>query len=215
MNKIRILTVDDTRIVNEGMSSLLSMEEDLEVAGKVLSGEDCLRWLRINSADIVLLDHQMPAQNGLETLSAIREAKFPVRVILLTLLAGEHLIQQYFDAKVDGCVLKHDSPDELIFGIRAVAKGEAYYSTSVSKVLSGNFNQQKRWNTSSSEDIQRLTKAELQVLSMIGQGLSVEEISLCRSTSVKTINRQKQNIMDKLNIHKETKLMRFAIEHGI
>jgi len=215
MNKTKLLIVDDTRLVNEGISSLLANEVGLQVVGNAMNGMECLHFLKKNPVDVILLDHQMPGQNGLETLEKIRKIKFPVKVILLTFLNEKNLINAYMDLGIEGCMLKQDSPHEFIFGIHQVARGEVYLSSSVAKVLAG-----RRVSTTVPQagpaiNVESLTRAEWQVLTLIGQGMSVEEISLQRKTSVKTVSRQKQNIMDKLDIHKETKLMRFAIDHGI
>lgn len=215
MKKTRILLVDDTRLVNEGISSLLSKEADWDIVGNVFSGEACLDFLQENTVDVVLLDHQMPGLNGLQTLSQIRQQSLTVKVILLTLFNEKSLIQAYLEVGIEGCLLKNDSPHELVFGIRQVILGERFLSSMIAQLMASTVHETVTPGIQKTEMLESLTKAERQVLAWIGKGLSVEEISTLRHTSVKTVSRQKQNIMDKLNIHKETKLMRFAIDHGI
>ncbi|GEM_PF-4408968 len=213
---IQVLIVDDTRLVNEGINSLLSDKDGIEVIGNVLSGLECIDFIQKHSVDVVLLDHQMPEMSGLETLQKINELGSNVKVVLLTLFNEQNLLKAYMDVGIQGCMLKQDSPSELAFGIQMVAQGEPYFSSSVAKVLAGRASRTvKPSNAGRPVDVDRLTKAEWQILALIGEGMSVEEISKIRHTSAKTVSRQKQSIMDKLNIHKETKLMRYAINHGI
>lgn len=215
MMTINLLIVDDTLLVNQGICSLLQAEQDMAVVGNALNGQQALTFLREKKVDVVLLDHHMPGKSGLQTLQQIRGEKLPVKVILLTLLEDKSLIKSYMEVGIEGCMLKQDNLHEFTFGIRQVFRGEQFFSSSVAKVLAGQSSTPARPLVEKSTLVASLTKAEWQVLALIANGYSVEEISDLRHTSTKTVSRQKQNIMDKLNIHKETKLMRFAIDQGI
>jgi len=211
MKKIRVIIVDDMQLVNEGIASLLANANNIEVVAKAFNGNQCLELLQKNDLDIILLDHQMPSLNGLQTLQEIRKLNSKVKIILLTLMNEKGLLKTYMELGIDGCVLKQNGPSELVFGIQQVYNDGTYFSSSVAKVLA----QDKPRIADNFLNTEQLTKSEMQVLALVGQGLSVKEISALRHTSTKTVSRQKQNIMDKLGIHKETKLMRFAIDNGI
>ena len=215
MEAIEVLIVDDTRLVSEGINALLSREPSIKVVGTVFSGAECLRFLDRHSVDVLLLDHEMPGLNGLETLTQLRQRPQHPRVILLTLHEDATLVRTYSEAGAAGCILKNDSVDEFVFGIQQVAAGKTYHSAAVERLMQNAQAAAQAAPLPVDNPVANLTKAEQEVLALIGQGLTVTEISELRHTSAKTVSRQKQNIMDKLDIHKETKLMRYAIVHGI
>lgn len=215
MKKANVLIVDDMRMVNEGLGSLLEDEENLHIAGNLMDGSSCLKYLQDHPVDLILLDHQMPQMDGLTTLKNIRSKQYPVKVILLTLLSEEVLLKKYMEIGIEGCLLKQDSPEELIFGVQQVLKGESFFSSAVTKVLLEQANRRATLLAGKNTHIKDLTPAEWEVLSLIGKGLSANEIASKRNTSILTVNKQKQSIMNKLDIHKETKLMHFALQFGI
>lgn len=213
-SSVEILIVDDRRLVNEGIAALLKQQERYHVIGQALSGKEALRFLNTQSPNVVILDHEMPGENGLEVLQQIR-AGFPqIKIIVVTFMVAESLIREYVQSGVDGFVLKHDSSNELVFAIDQVMHGGHFYSSGVTQILSGTSPHGSHANQNK-ETVQSLTPSELEILGMIGKGHTVEEISKLRKTSLKTVRRQKQNIMDKLDVHKEIKLMRLAIEQGL
>ena len=123
----------------------------------------------------------------------------------------EYLIRSYLKQGVDGFLLKFDSALELDFALQEVMSGQTFYSSGVAKILSGTGAK----SDSQLPDLSVLTKAELSILALIGEGFSAQEIGQKRNTSEKTVNRQKQNIMDKLDIHRESNLVRVAILAGL
>lgn len=212
-SSIDILIVDDTRLVNEGIAALLNQQAKYNIIGQALSGKEALRLLNTHSPQVVVLDHQMPGANGLEVMQQIRTRHSDVKIIVLTYMVSEQLIREYIQSGVEGFLLKHDSANELVFAIDQVMQGEHYFSSGATQILSGTMP-----SSSSDQDqmlLSTLTPSELEIFGLIGKGQTVEEISKSRKTSLKTVRRQKQNIMDKLDVHKEIKLMRLAIEHGL
>lgn len=213
MQQVKVMVVDDKCLVNEGIAALISKDQSFRVVDKPLSGEACLNMLKNQPVDLIILDHNMPGQTGLQTFKQIKANHPLTKVIALTFFAEESLIKAYIDEKVHGFLLKSDTSAELLFALHQVAAGQQFFSSGVAKILSGQKLTLPKENDTA--EVSSLTPAELNVLVMIGQGMSVSEISAKRFTSIKTVNRQKQTIMDKLGIHKETKLMRFAIESGL
>ena len=208
-----VLIVDDFRLVNEGIAALLGQSPRHEVIGKALSGKEALRLLNQQKADIVVLDHQMPEENGLEVMANIHKYYSGVKIIVVTYLLEESLLREYVQSGVEGLVLKHDTSAELILSMDQVANGGRFFSSGVTQALSkGPISSNQH---ACKKVLRVLTPSEREILSLIGKGHTVKEISSMRHTSIKTVKRQKQNIMDKLDIHKEIKLMRLAIEEGL
>lgn len=211
--KRRLLIVEDRQLVGEGFASMLRQSEALEVLGVVNSGDDCLAMLAATPADLVVLDHQMPGKNGLQTFEEIHSRWPETAVVVITFLAQASILRTYLRKEVRGLMLKSDSASELLFGMEQVARGNHFISSGVSLLLNGHGCSDEL--ASSVEGIERLTPTELEVLAFIGRGMTTAEISQERHTSEKTVRRQKQNIMDKLTVHREAKLVRLAIEAGL
>ncbi len=209
---MRVVIVDDLNLVNEGIAALLNKINEVEVAASFLTGQACLNWLHQNQVDLVLLDHQMVDLNGLDTFREIRKKHPFVKVLLLTWVAEASLIQTYIREGVDGYLLKSDSYLELETAVRSIQNKGSYFSPEITRLLSGGCS--AKVPQYQQERLKSLTPAELQVLKLIAQGLTTSEIAEERHTAIKTVNRQKQDMMDKLGIHKEIKLMRFAFDCG-
>ncbi|MGD1845545.1 MAG: response regulator [Salibacteraceae bacterium] len=208
-----LLIVDDRRLVNEGLAALIGQYPRYQVEGQALSGKEALRFLNQKKVDVVILDHQMPGQNGLKVLAEIQSRFSSIKVIVVTYLLEELVLRDYVKAGVEGLVLKHDSSAELVLALDQVSNGGRFFSSGVTQMLSG---APVILGTSAPSNVLNvLTPSEREILSFIGKGHTVQEIATLRQTAVQTVKRQKQNIMDKLDIHKEIKLMRLAIEEGL
>ncbi|MGD1848999.1 MAG: response regulator [Salibacteraceae bacterium] len=206
LNQIQL--VDDHPIMSEGLAMLLNKDPRFSVAGTAVNGPECLQQLAVEKIDLLVVDHQMPGLTGLELLKSCRKQYPAVKVVLLTMVVDRQLIEDYLEAGAKGCLQKQDRPKELLYGLAQVAAGEQYLSTTVARILAQQLQGgQQRMPIS-------LTGAEKEVLRWIGRGLSVTEIAQQRQTSNNTVARQKQSIMDKLDIHREIKLVHYAIRHG-
>lgn len=212
MGKISVLIVDDHAILREGLRALLSLYPDFEVVGEAEDGLEAINKARQLSPDIVLMDIAMPVLGGLEATLEIRKQSPGSRVVILTQHDDTEYIFPMLKAGAAGYVLKKAVGTELVAALRAVHQGGSFLYPSVAKaVIEGYVH--KGEDTDSSYD--RLTDRERQVLKLIAEGHTSKEIAELLSLSVKTVIAHRANLMEKLDIHNRTELVKYAIRKGL
>jgi DNA-binding NarL/FixJ family response regulator len=208
MDKIRVLFVDDHPIVRKGLVSLMSAEKDILVVGEGSDGDEAIKLARSCDPSIVIMDLAMPHKNGLYATTAILKENPKLKVIILSMSDEPESVRLAIQAGVSGYVVKQSITSELLSAIREVSKGNAFFSPSVAKVFLSPAapNGSREWE---------LTLREREVLHLVAQGKSSKEISTHLEISVKTVEKYRQQIMDKLGIHEVAGLTKFAISKGI
>jgi DNA-binding NarL/FixJ family response regulator len=214
MARIRLLLVDDHEVVRSGLRMLLENEADLTIAGEASAGEQALNMVAALKPDVVIMDITLPDISGIDAARRIKEANPGVAVVALTI----HEDQQYFfemlQAGASGYVPKRAAPDDLITAIRAAHRGETYIYPSLAKLLVGDF-----LARSDEEDAKvatnGLTPREQEVLSLLAEGRSNDEIGGLLSISIHTVARHRENLMRKLGLHSRSELVKYAIRKGL
>lgn len=212
--RIRVLCVDDHAFLAEGMKARLALEEDLAFVGWIETAEPLIDEARSTRADVVLLDVEMPGPDPFEVLANLRRQLPEVRTIILS----AHVRDGYIDAAVRagawGYLSKSDDPDTVVEAIRRVAEGQFAFGQAVlSRLDSAEAAESGRAGLTSR--LHRLTPRELQVLRMIGKGMSRIEIARDMHRSPKTIDNHRSAIMAKLEIRDRVELARYAIREGL
>jgi DNA-binding NarL/FixJ family response regulator len=208
MEKISVLLADDHKIVRQGFRVLLEAEKDIKVIGEVATGEEAIESAINIKPSIVIMDINMPKLNGLLAARQIITKDSLIKVIILSMTAEEEIVDHAIQAGVSGYILKDDAADELIKAIRIVNKGDVYFSPSIMKILvEKQRNPKKKPNS--------LTIREKEVLQLVAAGKTNKEISAFLNISVKTVEKYRQQIMDKLGIHDVANLTHYAISKGI
>lgn len=215
MKKITVLLVDDHQIVREGFRSLLKHEPDIEVIAEAASGRQAVQLTAKLHPAVVVMDIAMPLLNGLEATRQIRKDFPDARVIILSAFSDDAYVEQLIALGAVGFILKQTSSDNLPTAIREVQKGNTYFSTAISQRLksrdqksqdrSGTF--KKRNNT--------LSSREVEVLQLIAEGMLNKQVAEELGVSFKTVDKHRQHLMGKLNIHDVAGLTRYAIAEGI
>jgi DNA-binding NarL/FixJ family response regulator len=212
MKSIRVLLADDHDLFRAGIRSLLEKVEGIEVAGEAGDGHEALHLIQANPPDVVLMDILMPELNGLDAAARIA-AKFPsVRVIMLSMNAAEEYVLQALRVGAAGYLLKNVSPVELELAIRAVARGETYLSSAVSKHVMDGY---MRRVGGPEESPQRLTPRQREVLQLVAEGCSTKTIAKKLGLSSKTVEMHRSQLMAALDIHDIPGLVRYAIRVGL
>jgi two-component system nitrate/nitrite response regulator NarL len=211
--KIRLLLVDDHPIVLDGIKSHLGAQPEFEVVGDAANGLDAVRKAKLILPDVVLLDINMPAMNGLEAMVHLRKQVPNAKVIILTMHDSKEYIAQIVRLGARGYLLKDCSPSELVSAIKAVHCGEVYFSPTVSKVLVEEMVDGKK---AADQPIPApLTEREREVLSLIAEGLLNKQIADRLGIGVRTIETHRERIMRKLDIHTVAGLTKYAIARGM
>lgn len=212
--KSKIVLAEDHTILREGLKSLLSSSQDFEVIGEAADGREAIRCVEKLKPDLILIDLSMPRMNGMEAIREIRRISKEVKILVLTVHKSEEYILATFKAGADGYVLKDATHEELLMAIKSVLKGRNYISPEISeKVLEGYLEGRKRLKSQTSWET--LTSREREILKLIAEGYKNKEIAEELCISVKTVEKHRSNIMEKLNLHNVQALTAFAIEKGL
>jgi len=215
MKPIRVLLVDDHAVVRAGLRMLLGADPGLEIVGEAESGADGVRMALELLPDVVLMDISMPNMSGIEATRRIKAAAPDVAVLALTMYEDDQYFFEMLAAGASGYVPKRAAPDDLIAAIRAVDSGGIFLFPTVARALVRDYLERAARHGDSDSPFDMLTDREREVLTLIAQGLSNQDIADRLVISVKTVNRHRENIMAKLNLHTRVELVRYAIEKGL
>jgi len=213
MSKIQLLLVDDHQIVRAGLRMLFLAESDMEIVGEVDSGEAALKAVGELKPDVVLMDVAMPGMSGIEATRRIKEISPSTAVLALTMHEDEQYFFEMLNAGASGYIPKRAAPDDLVSAIRVVNQGEVFLYPTQAKLLVKDF--LHRVETGGAPAGEELTAREREVLTYIADGLTNREIADTLVISVKTVDRHRENIMRKLNLHSRVELVKYAIEKGL
>ena len=212
--KKRIVIAEDYTILREGLRALISAHPDFEVVGEAADGQDAIRCVERFAPDLVLMDLSMPRMNGLDAIHEVRRRVPETKVLALTVHKAEEYILAALEAGADGYVLKDADHAELMMAIATVLSGKSYLSPGISeKVIQGYLEGKK--STKPSPARETLTPREKQVLKLIAEGFKNKEIAEYLCVSVKTVEKHRANLMQKLNLHNASALTAFALERGL
>jgi DNA-binding NarL/FixJ family response regulator len=214
MGKKRIVIAEDHTILRQGLKALLKSNDNLEVVGEAEDGLEAVRCVDKKTPDLLLLDLNMPRMDGISVINEIKKRHPETKIIVLTMHMQEEYILEAFRSGAQGYCLKASSHDELIMAINAVLSGKFYVSPEISgKVLEGFLEGQRNIKKRSSWDT--LTQREKEVLKLVGEGYQNKEIADYLFISVKTVEKHRANIMEKLDLHSASALTSYAIEKGL
>ena len=213
MGKIKVLVADDHTILRQGIKALLDNQEGIEVVGEAKDGREAIKVIEELLPDVIMMDIAMPGLNGLEATRRIKK-KFPkMKVLVLTMYANEEYIFQILNAGANGYLVKETAFQDLISAIKAVYRGESFMSPSISKKVVNGYIQQARGDKKKSCEV--LTHREREVLQLIAEGNSSKKIAEALFISPKTVETHRTHLMDKLNIHNRSGLIKYAIRKGM
>jgi DNA-binding NarL/FixJ family response regulator len=213
MKRITVLLADDHTIVREGLRMVLEDEDDLEVVGEAQNGRQAVELTGKLRPAVVVMDIAMPLLNGLEATRQICKAFPDTKVLMLSAHSDDAYIDQAVAIGAAGYLLKQDSSDNLSEAIREVQKGNTFFSRSISPRLQ-NQKVSARSGTSRKK-VARLSSRQMEVLQLIAEGKTNNATATDLGISTKTVEKHRQILMAKLNIHEISGLTRYAIAAGI
>jgi len=215
MEKIKVLIADDHTIVRQGLRALLEVETDMTIVAEADNGRQALRLALKLQPDVVVIDVAMPQLNGLEATRQILKEVPGTRVLVLSSYSDDEYIRQATEAGAAGYLLKQTAAADLIRAIREARNGNAYFSPAISKQILENYRDAFLKGAPVGTRVDRLTSREAEVLQLVAEGKANKQISAELCVSVKTVEKHRQQMMNKLNIHDVAGLTRYAISKGI
>lgn len=214
MPDIKLLLVDDHQVVRTGLRMLLEGQPDMEIIGEAESGLNALEKASQLSPDVIVMDITLPDISGIEATRRIKEQYPDISVIALTIHEDEQYFFEMLQAGASGYVPKRAAPEDLITSIRAAFAGEIYIYPSLAKALVADFlGRSSQDNEKASLD--GLTSREQEVLSLLAEGYSNDEIGESLQISKHTVARHRENLMRKLELHSKSELVKYAIRKGL
>ena len=212
--KHRIVIAEDHTILREGLRSLLSSDPDLEIVGEAQDGQEAIRCVEKLKPNLVLMDLSMPRMNGMDAIKEIKKRSTDTRILVLTVHKNEEYIVATLQAGADGYALKDSTHAELGIAIKNVLSGNHYISPGISgRVIEGYLEGRKPLKPMS--PFETLTQRERGILKMIAEGYKNKEIADYLCISVKTVEKHRANLMQKLDLHSVSALTAFALEKGL
>lgn len=219
MKPIRVLLADDHNLVRAGMSALLESDPDIQVVAEAQNGRQVRALVETRKPDVILMDISMPELNGLDATTQLLKEYPKLRVIILSMHATKGYVLQALRAGASGYLLKGAATPELALAIKAVARGEIYLSTAVSKYVVEAFKVGARGQLNNAETPTMvepaLTPRQREVLQLIAEGNSTKEIAEKLNISVKTAKTHRSELMRRLDLHDIASLVRYAMQIGL
>ena len=215
MKRITVLLAEDHQIVREGLRSLLKHERDIEVVGEAETGRQAVQLTRKLRPAVVVMDIAMPLLNGLEATRQICKDLPDTKVLILSAHSDDAYVKQVTELGAAGFLLKQTSSHNLAIAIREVKKGNTFFSPAISKRLDSRDQKSLDRGENFKPKHNRLSSREVEVLQLIAEGKPNKQVAAELGVSFKTVDKHRQHLMSKLNIHDVSGLTRYAIAEGI
>jgi two-component system response regulator NreC len=212
---IKVVLADDHQIVRHGLRSLLSAEPDIKVVGEADNGRAVVRLVQELSPQVVIMDISMPDLNGIEATRQILTDCSGVKVIALSMHSDSLFVLNMFKAGASGYLLKDCALEELVKAVRTVMNRKIYLSPSISDIVIKDFVIGWSPEDSSSSAYSILTAREREVLQLMAEGKTTNQIAESLCISVKTVEAHRKQLMTKLDIHSVAELTKYAIRQGL
>jgi DNA-binding NarL/FixJ family response regulator len=214
---IKVLLADDERLVRSGFKVLLDLEDDITVVGEATTGAEAVELARATRPDVVLMDIRMPRLDGIRATAQIAQASGMerVKVLILTTYDTDENVFDALQAGASGFLLKDAGPAELLHAIRVIAAGDALLAPRITRRLIGQFTAQRRAAKSAQDRLAVLTDREREVLALVGQGMSNDEIGAALFLSPATARTHVSRAMVKLGARDRAQLVVIAYQTGL
>ena len=223
---VDVLLVDDHDILRQGLKMLLSMQQGIRVIGEARTGKEAITMAKELMPDVVVMDISMPNMDGLEACQHIRNEQPTTQVLILTMHESEEYFLQALRMGAAGYLVKKAAPSDLQMAISSIAQGGAFLYPGLAKALIRSYTTHTNFDTHTTREhkinspnlaqsLQVLTPREIEVLKLVAEGHTNQEIADQLTLSIKTVQAHRANVMEKLELRDVTHLVRFALRYGL
>lgn len=211
--EVTVLIVDDHPLLRHGLHDVIARNPRFKIIGEASDGEGALQQMTCLKPQIVILDIDMPRLNGLETIRAVRQLPFPVKVVILTMYNEEDMFNAAMDLGAKAYVLKENAANDILTALEKVDRGESFMSASMLEAGKRRSDRVRELLLSRPQ-IESLTPAERRILKLVGEDYTSKEIADRLNLSVRTVENHRQHICDKLKLHGTHSLLKFAFDNS-
>jgi DNA-binding NarL/FixJ family response regulator len=215
MKRITVLLAEDHAIVREGLRSLLRLDHEIEIVGEAATGREAVELARKLCPTVVIMDVAMPLLNGFEATRQILQASPGVKVLVLSAHSDDEYVAHMAAVGASGYLVKQNSGQTLVEAVKQVAAGRSYFSPSIAKRLGDAERRSRESGAARGKPLRPLTAREAEVLQLVAEGAANKQVAAELGISTKTVEKHRQQLMDKLNIHDTAGLTRYAIATGV
>lgn len=215
MKKITVLLAEDHMIVREGFRKMLELEDDFEIVGEAQDGRQAVALVKKFHPEVVLMDIAMPLLNGLEATRQVMKAVPTTKVIMLSAHSDDAYVKNATDSGAMGFLLKQTSAHDVCRAIREVQKGKTFFSPSIAEHFNRLNPQLNGPKGALKPKVASLTSREMEVLQLIAEGKANKQTAAELGIGIKTVEKHREHLMEKLDIHDTAGLTRYAISAGI
>jgi len=213
--RITVLLAEDHAIVREGLRSLLELRGEFEVVGEASTGREAVELAELLRPAVIVMDIAMPILNGFEATRQILQSQPLARILVLSAHSDDEYIERLISVGGSGYLIKQNSGQILVHAVREIANGRTYFSPSITARLRSLEQKSKERGDKKTKQRRSLTSRETEVLQMVAEGSANKQIAAGLGISIKTVEKHRQQLMDKLNIHETAGLTRHAIATGV
>lgn len=212
---IKVLLVDDHKLIREGIQSMMLNLHDIEVIGSVSSGEEAINQSRQNRPDVILMDIMMTGMTGIEATRWIKEFDPTIKIILVTMEISKEYVSAGIKSGVDGYLPKDVTKETVIEAVRSVHNGNKFFNDAIMKLVFEDFYSHEKLKTTTKKLPNELTKREYEILCWAATGKTNKEVAEGLFISVKTVETHKTKILEKLGLKNTSELVKYAITNKI
>ena len=213
--RTKILIADDHEIVRHGLRSILESHSEWEVVGEAVTGREAVELAKQTTPNIAVIDVSMPELNGLEATRQILKLLPQTEVLILTMHESEQVVREVLDAGARGYVLKSDAGRDLIAAIEALCQRRTFFSSRVSEMLLQSYLTHPERAPAPEAPRNRLTAREREIVQLLAEGKTNKEVASALNISIKTAETHRTNIMNKLDLHSISELVRYAVRNNM
>ena len=216
LKKIRVHIADDHKILIDGIKAVLKTDDEIEVVGDSLNGEEVLEWYQINTSDVLILDINMPKVDGIKVLQLLQKHKSKPFIVVLSSYDDIKLVKEVLKMGAKGFLAKKCAAEKIIDAIKIVSKGEQYFSEDIqSRLLSSLSGRSEDESVENGAFFSSLTSREKEILKLISKELSTKEIANDLSISTHTVETHRKNLIRKLKVKNVVGLALYAHKHQL
>jgi len=212
---IKILVADDHTMFVDGIESILKAEDDILVVGRCYDGPSVIDFAKKECPDIVLLDVNLPGMNGMDVCKSLAQSFPTVKVLAISMFNEESFVSEILNNGAKGYILKNTGREELLTAIRTVNQGESYFSKDVTETIMKGLMNQRKASSKTNTFLPKLSRREKEVLKLIAQEFTTQEIADALFISLKTVESHRSSLLSKLNARNSVGLVRIALENDL